>query len=372
MPLDPNIPLQAQGIQLNSPLNMLARAQGVQNMQQQNELNSMQMQDMHAQRAMQLQQAQARQQFLANLPDPPPDAPDNVKMMWPLGRAGLIPMEKLLEAMRPKVARTVEVKGPDGKPYTVQVDEYGNTVGQNLPKWVPPKMVDLGGSVVATDETAVTPGQTFTKTATPDAQMSAGVAIRGQNMADSRAAAALAQGALPTYDATTGVWVDRGKQTVTPAPGGGGQKLTEDQGKATGWLVQAENAYSNMLGTTKKNPSAANPGVPDAIAAVPSLGLGETIAQMMRGPDRQKFLQGASSLSEALLRAATGAGITKDEAAQKIREITPQIGDGPQVIEQKMAAIPLYIESLKVRAGPGAPKAAAVLDNRQKNITVEW
>jgi hypothetical protein len=43
----------------------------------------------------------------------------------------------------------------------------------------------------------------------------------------------------------------------------------------------------------------------------------------MRGADRQKFMQGSSSLSEALLRAATGAGVNKDEAAQKIQELTP-------------------------------------------------
>ena len=81
---------------------------------------------------------------------------------------------------------------------------------------------------------------------------------------------------------------------------------------------------------------------------------------MMRGPNRQKFLQGASSLSEALLRAATGAGITAHEAEQKVREITPVIGDSDAVIKQKMAAIPLFIEGLKVRAGPGAPAAAEI------------
>ena len=102
MPLDAQIPLMAQGIELNSPLNMLARATGVQNMLQQNRLQGMQMQDMHEQRAMQLEQAQARQQFLANLPDPPADAPEHVRMAWPLAKAGLIPMEKLFEAMKPQ------------------------------------------------------------------------------------------------------------------------------------------------------------------------------------------------------------------------------------------------------------------------------
>lgn len=61
-------------------------------------------------------------------------------------------------------------------------------------------------------------------------------------------------------------------------------------------------------------------------------------------------------MSESLLRAATGAGINKMEAEQKVAELTPQFGDSDAVIKQKMAAIPIYIESLKMRAGPGAKK----------------
>jgi hypothetical protein len=36
-------------------------------------------------------------------------------------------------------------------------------------------------------------------------------------------------------------------------------------------------------------------------------------------------------------------------------------GDTDENIKQKMDSIPLYIESLKVRSGPGAAKAATVL-----------
>jgi len=71
-------------------------------------------------------------------------------------------------------------------------------------------------------------------------------------------------------------------------------------------------------------------------------------------------MQGASSLSEALLRAATGAGINQYEAEQKVAEITPKYGDSDEVVAQKMAAVPLYLESLKLRAGPGASKASAI------------
>jgi hypothetical protein len=153
---------------------------------------------------------------------------------------------------------------------------------------------------------------------------------------------------------------------------GSGVKLTEDQGKATGWLVQAENAFKNMQAAgfdREGNPTdAAKPGYADAIAGVPLVG--GAVGNWLRTPDRQKFVQGASSLSESLLRAATGAGVNKDEAKQKIEELTPQWGEDIETTKQKMAAIPLYIESLKVRAGPGAPKAQEIGANPPKPVGV--
>lgn len=147
--------------------------------------------------------------------------------------------------------------------------------------------------------------------------------------------------------------VDSGGQPI----GGNKAKLTEDQGKATSWLVQANNAFKNMQEVTARNPSATKPGMADAVAAIPGM---SAIGNSFRSPDRQKFNQGASSLSEALLRAATGAGINQHEAEQKIREVTPVWGDSDEVIKQKMDAIPLYIDSLKVRSGPGAKQAETI------------
>lgn len=141
---------------------------------------------------------------------------------------------------------------------------------------------------------------------------------------------------------------------VTPA---NADKPTEDQSKAAGWLTQAENAYKNMLssGFDKKGaptPSA-YPGPADLLERVPVIG---GAANMLRTADRQKFIQASSSLSEALLRAATGAGVNMDEAKQKIQELTPVFGENPATTKQKMDAIPLYIQSLKIRAGAAGTK----------------
>lgn len=206
-----------------------------------------------------------------------------------------------------------------------------------------------------------------------DAAAGRRVTMRGQDMVDDRT--------RETHNATVGkpfevTDPDTGQPTLVrqdrqgnlsrvegfQPKGMGATKLTEDQGKATGWLTQATNAHANMTAALEATPSAAKPGLPDMIAAIPSLGIGEAAGNKLRGSDRQRYMQASSSLSEALLRAATGAGVNKEEAAQKVRELTPQFGDGDDVIKQKMAAIPVYIESLKVRAGPGAKLVPGIFD----------
>jgi hypothetical protein len=144
---------------------------------------------------------------------------------------------------------------------------------------------------------------------------------------------------------------------------GGGGSPTEDERKAAGWLAQATNAYNNMLGAmyTKegKITGAEKPGVIEsALGTLPFIGEGS--AALARGTDRQKFTQAASSLSEALLRAATGAGVNRDEAKQKLEELTPLFTDDADTRKQKLAAIPVYLDSLKSRAGRAAPSGYQV------------
>lgn len=205
---------------------------------------------------------------------------------------------------------------------------------------------NTGGGLSYRGSHSVTPLGQLQKTASPDSLLSAQTTMRGQNMTSNSAA----ESRRTTIDAAK--IKAQATQQLTP-------KLTEDQGKATSWLVQAENAYGNMNGAMKRTPSAAHPGINDVIGSLPMLG---PLANSMRSPDRQQFMQGASSLSEALLRAATGAGVNKDEATQKIQELTPVFGESDATTKQKMAAIPLYIEALKIRAGPGAQQVPGVFD----------
>jgi len=154
----------------------------------------------------------------------------------------------------------------------------------------------------------------------------------------------------------------------TVAPKLSSSEPTEDERKAAGWFAQANNAVRNIEDVTKTNPRAAYPSVSERVVGTLPV-FGEDIANTMRSEDRQKFVQAASSMSEALLRAATGAGVNESEARQKAAELTPQLGDKPGVVKQKMDAYKVYMDSLKTRAGramrlpPGsAPPAGNVVD----------
>lgn len=267
---------------------------------------------------------------------------------------------------RPEVARTVDIAGPRGEKLTQAYDKFGQPIGQPMNAFEAAQFLNLGDKQVA---------------AVPRAGMSLPVGMSPSDRdASARgwASVKLQQDRLKfdkedpklAWNADLGGFVNPRTREVLPAvlngvpAKTGGVKLTEDQGKATGWLVQANNAWKNMqeVGFDKDGniTSAAQPGFNDVLANVPSFGLAGGAANIFRGADRQKFMQASSSLSEALLRAATGAGVNKDEAEQKVRELTPVIGEAEETTKQKMAAIPLYIESLKVRAGPGAAQALAI------------
>ena len=152
-------------------------------------------------------------------------------------------------------------------------------------------------------------------------------------------------------------------------------KLTEDQAKASNWLAQASNAFNNMQNAKIVKDANGNPVInqatgqpqehdisPTALEAM--MPKGSEAENYMRSGPRQLYMQGAESLSEALLRAATGAGVNKDEAQQKANELTPRWSDDPATRAQKERAIPIYIESLKARAGAGTQGAENILQSQ--------
>lgn len=294
---------------------------------------------------------------------------DVINTMVNLVQQGIVTPEQGQQAIRELPGRPEQLR-PFLMQKGLQVMDAAKRMEMLQPKL---EKVDNGGHISFVDTNTMTNPQgpaPVTKVATPGEVLQANTTMRGQNMTDSRERALAAQGVTYQQDADGGFVALPSKmapgQVVKAAPvlapGQGFQQLqgksnmTEDQGKASGWLAQANNAYQNALNAVKKNPGALTPGVGDAVGNIPLM---SSAGRLLQSPERQQFNQSMSSLSEAMLRAATGAGINKFEADQKIAELTPQFGDSEAVIKQKMAAIPVYLKSLEMRAGPGAKKVGA-------------
>ena len=125
---------------------------------------------------------------------------------------------------------------------------------------------------------------------------------------------------------------------------------TEDQNKAAAWYQQATKAANDMAAALAADPEASRASpLESTLSVIPHVGGG--LANANRTGPRQRFLHGASSFSEAVLRAATGAGVNEQEALQKIQELTPVFGDKPDEIAQKLAQQPMYLATLHQRAG---------------------
>lgn len=275
---------------------------------------------------------------------------------------------QMLQPKQKEISRIEQMRSPDGKGL-VNVAIYKDGSHQVMPYGVKPEMVmqELGGKVVAVDKNALPNGASFDKTMTPGERASNALGWANSNISRERLNMDRSQIDRPQFNAEVGGFISRPTAQnpngqITPLAGFTPKNnMTEDQAKATGWLAQARYARKNMLDAISSTPDAAKPGLTDAIAAIPSFGLGEAAANNLRGADRQKFMQAASSFSEATLRAATGAGVNKDEAAQKIKELTPVFGDSDAVIAQKMAAQDMYLKSLEVRSGPGLKRADSII-----------
>lgn len=114
-----------------------------------------------------------------------------------------------------------------GKPFQYVVGKGGNV--RRLDGILPRdemKLVNLGGREVAYNPFALAAGQSFARTASADALVSASTARRGQDLVDARQRQELAAGGKPPPGYR---WTPEG--TLAAIPGGPGDKLPESQQK---------------------------------------------------------------------------------------------------------------------------------------------
>ena len=148
------------------------------------------------------------------------------------------------------------------------------------------------------------------------------------------------------------VYIQPGQPPVpagVKGPPKGESQPTEDERKARAWFEQANYAVDNIRQLIAQDPNVLKVPTTEMLAGKSPF-FRDEMQSLARSPKRQLAEQAFSSLSEAFLRAATGAGVNRDETAQKMRELMPQWGDSPALVEQKLGSLKVYMDALQGRA----------------------
>jgi hypothetical protein len=246
-------------------------------------------------------------------------------------------LQRALAKQGPEFDTKVQVAiGEDGKPYQYLVSKSGTTRRiEGLPR-DEMKLANLGGRDVAYNPFALQAGQSFVRTATPDALLSAATARRGQDM---------------TFQ-TAGL--DRAQRAqADKAP-------TEFQGKSAAFGLRAQEAdkvLNELQG--KYEPAAINSKL--TVQEWPIIGglVGAATNKWALTPSDQQAEQAQRDFGNAILRQESGAAIGAQEFDNLRKQYFPQPGDSQAVITQKARNRQLAIQGLNTNAGKARMTAPA-------------
>ena len=139
------------------------------------------------------------------------------------------------------------------------------------------------------------------------------------------------------------------------AVGAGVKPPTEGQLVSSGYADRMTASEKIIEGLTAPGPKTitGKPGIVESMAAtLPMVGkLGSNVA---RSPERQKYRQAQEDWVRAKLRKESGAVIADEEMDREIRVYFPQLGDSPEVIQQKKDSRKIAQDAMIRAAGKGA------------------
>ena len=151
-----------------------------------------------------------------------------------------------------------------------------------------------------------------------------------------------------------------GKGGFTLTQGGAAfPKLTETQGKAVGFYDRANKANALLNGLEQQ-------GTEVGARLIGNIPFGA--GNFAQSSEYQQFEQAQRDFINAILRQESGAAIGKDEFVNAERQYFPQVGDKPEVIEQKRRNRETSANALRVQAGVGA----AALNQSGQNTTLTY
>lgn len=254
---------------------------------------------------------------------------------------------------RQEVARTIETTDGQGRPITVQLDKFGNRIGEGLGAWKAPMVINQGDR------------QTLLDPATRQTLGSLGVNMsQAERDASARgwASNAIARERLSMDRADMGPggvkapagyrWGPDGN--LVAIPGGPAEKsntATEGERKAATLLQRLEGSQSQYLNALADDKDAAKPGL--IANGLRSMGA-EALANTVTGENRQRVEAAQLDMLDAALTLGTGAAYTREQLEGYRKSYFPQLGDDPKTIAEKQARLDNVISSARVAAGRAA------------------
>lgn len=151
------------------------------------------------------------------------------------------------------------------------------------------------------------------------------------------------QAVLTAPGQTETIYGPDGQPILTRGPSPADLKLTEAQGKATGFVYRMEESHKTLTELEDQGTSLWN----KAAGGAPVVG------NYMRSDDAQRFDQAKRDFINAVLRQESGAVISPEEFANADKQYFPQPGDSKAVIEQKRRNREVAIAGVRAAAGKG-------------------
>jgi hypothetical protein len=259
---------------------------------------------------------------------------------------------------RDKVTRTEKVEGANGEQLIRGFNELGDVVGQDQAGYVAPVQVDRGDQISMVKPTA---GMNFKVGMSPqdrDASSRGWAGINLQREQASRPTWNNEVGAFilpPSQQNPQGAKIDLAGFTKPEKP------LTEVQAKAVTFASRMNNANTIINELSSKGVDKSSAGK-QFMEAIPGIGGGLGNLYNATLPENvQKLDQAKRDWVNANLRNESGAAIGRDEFTNADKQYFPQIGDKPEVIQQKAINRKLAEEGMRSQAGSGAKNIDSIV-----------
>lgn len=262
----------------------------------------------------------------------------------------------------PEVARTIDERGPDGQPLTVQFDKFGGRVGAGVRKPVEMKTMGLGGTTKVYNPFTLGSGD-IAHTMTPEGKDASARGWAGHNLTKQRFDWEKTKEKEDKNKPPSG-YRRKANGDLEAIPGGPADKsvtdLTDAEGKATSWLErmnQAESVITKAPDWAKQSTGSLGGMVGATIGSVPILGdtgLAKLSRNTVESSERQSVRNAEKAWVGALLRSDTGASYKDMEEKDIIRTFFWQPGESLAVKKEKEDMRDVVRRSMVVRSGEGA------------------